>query len=644
MRPKGSSRYCPEWTDHNVSDPGVALIELFAWMTDLLLYRVNQVPDKVYVKLLELIGVRLQPPRAAQAPVTFYLSAPQQGEITIPEGTEVATVQTETSAAVVFTTEADVTIRPATLLDAYTSRPGADAATITHAPRRLAQRESWINVFPEQPAPDDAFELALRGDHSHHVLDLALVCERASGVAVDPTRPPLQWEAWQGAATGWAACALEQDETGGFNRAGVIRLRTTVMAEGEFHGQRAYWLRCRLTEAQAGAGGYQSSPRLETLRVESRGGTTAARHASTVYDEVLGYSDGTPGQRFMLRRTPILPRDPQRDYLTIESRDGAAQRWEEVDDFADSGPMLPHYTLDSMDGALALGPSLPQPDGAVLLFGAVPARGSLLRFSRYQHGGGLGGNVPSHALTMLKSSIPYVGGVTNWVAAGGGEDAQSLEDAKLRAPRELRTRTRAVTADDYEHLAQQVAGVARARCIGPGAQPGDPGDPQPGHVFVIALPRLSNAHGPIERERLELPAETRAAVDRALDARRLVGSALEVRGPQYVVVSVSATVRLAVRARSPLEAEVCRQVERALYDYLNPYVGGPRHDGWPFGRGLHPAEIFGVLQRHPLVEFVEDVRIAVDEPVNRSVARLDAPLAVPSYAVVCSGRHTVSVA
>src|SRR3979411_2799475 len=58
-------RYCPEWTDHNVSDPGVALIELFAWMTDLLLYRVNQVPDKLYVKFLELIGVRLEPPRAA---------------------------------------------------------------------------------------------------------------------------------------------------------------------------------------------------------------------------------------------------------------------------------------------------------------------------------------------------------------------------------------------------------------------------------------------------------------------------------------------------------------------------------------------------------------------------------------------------
>ncbi len=38
-------RYCPEWTDHNVSDPGIALLELFAYMVDILLYRVNRVPE-----------------------------------------------------------------------------------------------------------------------------------------------------------------------------------------------------------------------------------------------------------------------------------------------------------------------------------------------------------------------------------------------------------------------------------------------------------------------------------------------------------------------------------------------------------------------------------------------------------------------
>src|SRR6476659_9757927 len=108
-------RYCPEWTDHNVSDPGVTLIELFAWMTDLLLYRVNQVPDKMYVKFLEMIGVRLEPPRSARAPATFYLSAAQPADVTIPDITVGATVRTETTDAAIFTTENDLVIRPPVL-------------------------------------------------------------------------------------------------------------------------------------------------------------------------------------------------------------------------------------------------------------------------------------------------------------------------------------------------------------------------------------------------------------------------------------------------------------------------------------------------------------------------------------------------
>ena len=51
-------RYCPEWTDHNVSDPGVTLIELFAWMVEGMLYQLNRVPEKTYITLLELLGER----------------------------------------------------------------------------------------------------------------------------------------------------------------------------------------------------------------------------------------------------------------------------------------------------------------------------------------------------------------------------------------------------------------------------------------------------------------------------------------------------------------------------------------------------------------------------------------------------------
>src|SRR5918997_3973303 len=61
----------PEWTNFNKSDPGVTLIELWAFLTENLLYRSNQIPERNRRKFLQLIGVPLQPASAARGLVTF---------------------------------------------------------------------------------------------------------------------------------------------------------------------------------------------------------------------------------------------------------------------------------------------------------------------------------------------------------------------------------------------------------------------------------------------------------------------------------------------------------------------------------------------------------------------------------------------
>src|SRR5207249_646904 len=103
---------CPEWTDHNVSDPGVTLIETFAFMTEQLLYRLNRVPERHYLRFLDLIGVRLFPPTAARCDTTFWLSAPREVPVVVPAGAEVATVRTETEEPVLFTVERTLSIVP----------------------------------------------------------------------------------------------------------------------------------------------------------------------------------------------------------------------------------------------------------------------------------------------------------------------------------------------------------------------------------------------------------------------------------------------------------------------------------------------------------------------------------------------------
>src|SRR5580765_1719344 len=118
---------CPEWTDHNVSDPGVTLIETFAWMTDQLIYRLNRVPDRNYIKFLELIGVTLFPPTAARTDVTFWLTGPQPDVVRIPPATQVATVRTETDEAIVFATSDELPVIPATLIELGSMAKGKSA-------------------------------------------------------------------------------------------------------------------------------------------------------------------------------------------------------------------------------------------------------------------------------------------------------------------------------------------------------------------------------------------------------------------------------------------------------------------------------------------------------------------------------------
>ncbi|MGH9245616.1 MAG: putative baseplate assembly protein [Acidimicrobiales bacterium] len=95
---------CPEWSDLSVHDPGVTLLEAFAFLTETMLYRLNRLPEKAYIAFLNLIGVRLQPPAAASAGLEFSRLRAGGGAVTIPAGTRVTVVGAAGGAAPVFLT------------------------------------------------------------------------------------------------------------------------------------------------------------------------------------------------------------------------------------------------------------------------------------------------------------------------------------------------------------------------------------------------------------------------------------------------------------------------------------------------------------------------------------------------------------
>ncbi|GAB3467777.1 putative baseplate assembly protein [Actinophytocola sediminis] len=613
---------CPEWTDHNVSDPGVTLIETFAHMVDQLVYRLNRVPEKNYLAFLDLLGVRLFPPAAARTAVTFLLSAPQRETVGVPVGTEVATESAENAEPVVFATADPLSIVPCSLSWLVTRTAGGDHVDRT---RDLAEGRD-VPAFQPAPVPGDATLFGLSTAVPRCVVVLRLDSQ-VEGVGVDPRQPPLVWEAWDGQE--WLGCDTERDTTGGLNRPGEVVLHVPAgHTASAIAGHRAGWLRCRVTEPVAGQPFYSESPTVREAEAFTVGGTTTVEHARAETDVPVGESAGVPGQRFTLPTAPILL-DGEPVVVEVSSMDGW-QTWAVVPDFGASGPADRHVVLDANGGELWFPPAVRDADGTLRRYGAVPPKGAAIRLPRYRTGGGRAGNVARGAISVLHSSVPYVAEVVNREAATGGVDAETVAEAKVRVPNQLRVQERAVTAADYELIARRaVPSLARVRCL-----------PTEGGARVLVVPDAVADAG--ERLRFEqlVPAEdVLATVAGELDGRRLLGTRLVVEPPRYQGITVVA--RLV--APEPQAVRVRDDALDALYRYLNPLRGGPAGTGWEFGRPVQFGEIFAVLQRIAAVSLVAEVRMF---PANPLTGERGAPverLEIAANALVFSHQHLVSV-
>lgn len=609
-------RYCPEWTNHNLSDPGVALIELFAWMSEMVLFRMNQVPDRLYTKFLDLVGIEPFPPSVSRTNLTFWLSGPRDTSVVVPAGTEVGTTGGLPGETVVFSTATDLVIAPPHLMAAKTANAG-DESLYVDAWDDLRLPGAEVTCFRSDPiAPGDAVYLGFGESLAGTVLRLTINAT-IEGIGVDPSDPPIAWEAWAGDM--WLPAAVQSDTTGGLNRDGSIVVAMPSVMEGlTLGGTRAFWLRGRLCLPRPDQPSYRSSPRIAALSVQTLGGTVLAEHAEVVGQESAGRSDGTPDQAFALRNIPVLPRR-EGERVSVISVNGTSD-WIEVSDFTSSGPDDRHYTLDDASGEMRFGPIVRYPDGSTRQHGAIPPDGAEIIMSGYRHGGGSAGNVGVNTLTSLRTTIPYVDRVSNFAPATGGVDAETVRNAKLRGPLTLRTGQRAVTARDFERLTMEAsAEVARVRCLSP-AGPGAP-------VRLLVVPHVRKGSDGHQIDDFALSPGLYQTIGDYLEPRRMLGTTVDIGTPYYQGVSVAALVQALPGRPSAL---VRQRAQDVLYRYINPLTGGPDGEGWPFDVDLNAAPLAEMLEAIEGVERVDevllfsyDLRTGQRVGVGKEVVRLD---------------------
>jgi predicted phage baseplate assembly protein len=622
-------RRCPEWTDHNVSDPGVTLIETFAFMTDQLLFRLNQVPDRMYIKFLEMIGLRLLAATPAKAPVTFWLSSPAVASVGIAAGTTVATLRTDTDESIVFNTRDDLQIIPCLLQDVATL--GGDESTPQLHTEGLKMATAFL-AFSEVPVVGETLLVGLSEPVPRCVVRID-VDAQVEGVGVHPDHPPLVWEAWTGAD--WEECLVSSDSTLALNTSGRVLVHAPEGHQASvIEGTRAGWLRARVIEVPEDFPDYSTSPVIRNLAASTVGGTVDAIHAEIIAEEMLGESDGVPGQEFTTERSPLLA-GTGAPVLETMSDDGWVE-WSPVDHFAASEPADLHFVFDAVAGTVRFGPAVREEDGSLRQYGAIPPSGMSIRLRGHAIGGGHNGNVSKGAIRTLKSSIPFVASVENLESAQGGVEAETIQQAKSRGPILLRTRSRAVTAEDYESIAMEAAPeVARVQCVTAGED-----SVEAGSLRVLIVPAAPQEDGKIDFAELVPDEETLQRISERLDEVRLIGTRVSVEPPSYRGVTVVA--RVVARPKADV-ARIKTESLAALYGYLNPITGGPDGEGWPFGRPVQSGEVYGLLQRIRGVDMVEDARLFGANPVTGERGSETRKLELDPYSLLFSYEHQVRV-
>lgn len=626
-------RYSKEWTNYNDSDPGITLLQLFAWLSEMMLFRMNQVPLKNYVKFLKLLGQELRPARPARARLTFTAAPGAVVVQPVPARTQVSATLDDGGDPLIFETERglDLVRVPLEVVGVFDGAAFLNASGANAAPGTKFRPFGWAPdignaLYLGFKPPDPPAAPGAQGPFPPEITFRAfLPPEATAGKPVRCTgeqRPPsppvrLVWEFRPRADENfWQPLNIFEDETAAFTREGYIRVEgprnIQPSVEPRLSPVPLYWLRVRIDGTALYPAG--QAPELDFLRTN----TVDAVNLSTVRGEILGISQGQPDERFELQRKPVA-RDSLK--LRTELSNGDVEEWTEQQDLLASKPDDAHYTLNATAGIIQFG------NGER---GRIPDADANVIATEYRYGGGARGNkVGAGTIKSPQTVLVGVEKVTNERPAVDGADEQTLEELKLEAPALLRRRDRAVTPEDFKSLAEEVGGVAKARALSQ-THPDHPGVRVPGAVTVVVIPDNTVAIPDNDDQPPKPSGDLISRVCAMLDEKRLLTAEVFVKGPEYQKVRVEALVTAAPYASFD---QVTISVIKAIDKLLDPRRG-------EFGKELFPTSLFSTILQVPDVEAVLSLNIFVDGMLHEELKK---PVRVPPDGLIFGRDHVITV-
>jgi hypothetical protein len=596
-------RYAPDWTDHNLHDPGMTLIDLLAWIVDQQVFRAGFVGSRHRRAFAALLG---QKPEGAQpARGVVWPSGTVSQSRFVQQGAPVVCV---TRPALPFALERPLYLTAATLRGAHVTVSGS----LVPASDSDFDAVSWTLDGHRHQSPT-ALTLQFSGTLGRAVgkapLSLGFDVVPHLGPAITPEEPwgPVRFEYRGNDTEEWIGLPVEFDSTAGLATSGLVVVSVPEAPAAKTGAE----LRLRMDD-----GFFPVPPQIRALTINALPVVQLERVPPASFP---GTGTGQPDQTLELVTDDLVPPLSRPEGQLPDIRvDG--ERWLHVDDFDRSGPGDPHYAMN----------------GDLLVFGnglngRCPPYGAEIEHSEFARTAGAAGNLRP-GLTWRLPALEGVAGDfgVNRHAFAGGRGVSTAPELVARA-RAAATRRRAmVTNDDVTRAAMDLPGMAVGRAeVLPRFDPRMPGRFVDGVRTLIVVP-----HG-FPPDAGSVPQPYIDEVARRLEHRRLVGERLVVQGPAIVRVSVQIEVTTEPWADS---LAVTAAIQAAVRNRLTAIGTDDDVKPWPLGRRLTVSDILSTTANVGGVATVTSVRIS---EVGADLG--DHPVAVPRDGVVVVGTEDLRV-
>ncbi len=560
-----------QWTDFNSHDPGITVLQTYAWLTDMLNYYINATGDVHVQKYLKLLGIT---PYSAKESEGYVMLENVPKAVNLLKGTRFY------AGTIPFELAEDCTYEYNRFSSYIQENDGLGMDLTAFAGTDGEHIEVFSEKFLEKSIAYFGFEKALKDADKLYI-----------NVKEEKKRNPfgsqfrfcdLVWEYYT--KDGWKPLEVT-DETCGFLKSGFVTIHLEESMECWKHPEgfdKAYYIRCVLAENT-----YDCMPQIGNIYVNPMKvlqKATICKEGEALEHMQIGTTDGCANQK-VLFDYPDVYRFALLLYESDENLDNA-EIWTMADCLEEADYKDQVFTYDSETKMICFG------DG---IHGMVPLQNQKicvtgLKVSKLDQGNVLAGEIRETDCEVIAGAKIY-----NPVASIGGRSQESLQDMLKRLEDTLFVQNRMASEEDYEQIILGTPGLMIDLVhVIPGVTYGEL------HRKNCSMNEIVVVVRPFSKEvTAKLSSVYRSMIEQHIEKYRLINTKVSIVSPIYVGIEVNAKIHLQMNT-----AEAREKVKNCIQKHIN-YQEKEK----PFGNVISYGKLFTSLESMEEVKLVQELAL-----------------------------------